>query len=78
MTREAFIRKWLGNKDYQYTEGHRDMMRDDLDAVLSTPTPQKGDAEKFIKSSELIKWFKENASDEVERIERIIKNLYPQ
>ena len=34
MTREAFIRKWLGNKDTQYTEQFRDEMRDDLDSVI--------------------------------------------
>ena len=34
MTREAFIRKWLGNKDYQYTEENRDLMREDLDKVI--------------------------------------------
>lgn len=34
-TREAFIRKWLGNKDFQYTEQNRDLMRDDLDEVIN-------------------------------------------
>jgi hypothetical protein len=34
MTREKFIRKWLGNKEYQYTEESRNLMRDDLDAVI--------------------------------------------
>lgn len=34
MIREAFIRKWLGNKDYQYNEQCRDEMRDDLDLVI--------------------------------------------
>jgi len=35
MTREKFIKKWLGNKDYQYTEQNRDLMRDDLDKVVN-------------------------------------------
>jgi hypothetical protein len=35
MTREQFIKKWLGNKDYQYTEQNRDLMRDDLDKVIN-------------------------------------------
>jgi hypothetical protein len=35
MTREKFIKKWLGNKDYQYTEQNRDLMRDDLDKVIN-------------------------------------------
>lgn len=34
MTREAFIRKWLANPQKQYTEQHRDEMRDDLDLVI--------------------------------------------
>ena len=34
MTREKFIKKWLGNKDYQYTEQNRDLMRDDLDEMI--------------------------------------------
>jgi hypothetical protein len=35
MTREKFIKKWLSNKDYQYTEQNRDLMRDDLDEVIN-------------------------------------------
>lgn len=35
MTREKFIKKWLGNKDYQYTEQNRDLMRNDLDEVIN-------------------------------------------
>jgi len=35
MTRDNFIRKWLGNKDYQFTEENRDKMRDDLDKVTN-------------------------------------------
>ena len=35
MTREKFIKKWLGNKDYQYTEQNRDLMRDELDEVIN-------------------------------------------
>lgn len=34
MTREAFIKKWLGNKNFRYCEEHRELMRDDLDSVL--------------------------------------------
>jgi hypothetical protein len=34
MTKDKFIKKWLGNKDYQYTEENRDLMRDDLDEVI--------------------------------------------
>jgi len=34
MTREAFIRKYLGNRDYLYTRENRDLMRDDLDLVI--------------------------------------------
>ncbi len=34
MTREAFIKKWLGNRDYNYCEEHKNLMRDDLDSVL--------------------------------------------
>ena len=40
MTRERFIRKWLGNKDYQYTEENRNLMRDDLDEVINQALPQ--------------------------------------
>jgi hypothetical protein len=35
MTREKFIKKWLGNKDYQYTEQNQDLMRDDLDKLIN-------------------------------------------
>lgn len=35
MTREAFIRKWLGNRDYPYNEQNRDLMRDDLDELIN-------------------------------------------
>jgi hypothetical protein len=40
MTREKFIKKWLGNKDYQYTEENRDLMRDDLDKVINRALQQ--------------------------------------
>ena len=33
MTREHFIREWLGNPTKQYTEYDRNEMRDDLDKV---------------------------------------------
>jgi hypothetical protein len=36
MTREEFIRKWLGNREKQYTELFRDEMRHDLDLVISS------------------------------------------
>jgi len=36
MTREAFIRKWLGNRNYEYNNQCRDLMRDDLDKVISS------------------------------------------
>ena len=34
MTRDKFIRKWLGNPNKPYTEQFRDEMRDDLDILL--------------------------------------------
>lgn len=34
MTREEFIRKWLGNSDFTYTKESRDLMREDLDKVI--------------------------------------------
>ena len=33
MTREKFIKKWLGNPNKPYTEQFRDEMRDDLDIM---------------------------------------------
>jgi hypothetical protein len=50
MTREQFIKKWLDNKDYQYTEQNRDLMRDDLDKVINKALPQadvSGRSEQF-------------------------------
>jgi hypothetical protein len=41
MTRDKFIKKWLGNMDYSYTEQNRDLMRDDLDKVISYHTKDK-------------------------------------
>ncbi len=38
MTREAFIRKWLGKG--QYTPENRDKMREDLDSVIELYTTQ--------------------------------------
>ncbi|CAB4220001.1 hypothetical protein UFOVP1624_39 [uncultured Caudovirales phage] len=35
MTREAFIKKWLGNLDKQYTEQCKDEIRADLDVLIS-------------------------------------------
>lgn len=35
MTREAFIKKYLANKDFTYCEESRDEMRDDLDEVIN-------------------------------------------
>jgi hypothetical protein len=40
MTREKFIKKWLSNKGYQYTEQNRDLMRNDLDEVINQALPQ--------------------------------------
>ena len=34
MTREAFIKKWLGNNNFQYCEEHKELMREDLDGVI--------------------------------------------
>ena len=34
MTREAFIRKYLGNKRYEYNNADMDLMREDLDKVI--------------------------------------------
>ena len=41
MTREAFIKKWLGNKNFQYCEEHKELMREDLDSVLDQQTSKK-------------------------------------
>jgi len=41
MTREAFIKKWLGNRDYNYCEEHKKLMRDDLDSVLDFHNAKK-------------------------------------
>lgn len=40
MTREAFMRKWLGNPQKQYNEQCRDEMRDDLDLVIEAALRQ--------------------------------------
>jgi len=34
MTRESFIKKWLGNKDYAYNEENKELMRSDLDVLM--------------------------------------------
>ena len=34
MTREAFIKKWLGNNNFQYCEEHKELIREDLDSVI--------------------------------------------
>lgn len=34
MTRERFMKKWLGNNDFKYCEEHKELMREDLDSVL--------------------------------------------
>ena len=34
MTREKFIKKWLGNRNYEYTESNKELMREDLDNVI--------------------------------------------
>lgn len=40
MTREAFIRKWLGNKNVTYSEEFKDAMREDLDKVIGLAQQQ--------------------------------------
>lgn len=34
MTREEFIRKWLGNPEKPYTEANRNEIREDLDLII--------------------------------------------
>ena len=34
MTRERFIKKWLGNNSFKYCEEHKELMREDLDSVI--------------------------------------------
>jgi len=34
MTRERFIKKWLGNNDFKYCEENKELMREDLDSVI--------------------------------------------
>ena len=41
MKRESFIKKWLGNKNFQYCEEHKELMREDLDSVLDQQTSKK-------------------------------------
>jgi hypothetical protein len=41
MKRESFIKKWLGNKNFQYCEEHKELMREDLDSVLNQQTSKK-------------------------------------
>lgn len=41
MTRERFIKKWLGNNDFKYCEEHKELMRDDLDAVIKRSKTSK-------------------------------------
>jgi len=38
MTREKFIKKWLANRDYDYDEHSKDLMREDLDKVIGNFT----------------------------------------
>lgn len=40
MTRESFIRKWLGNTEKPYSPENRDEMRDDLDRVINNNRPE--------------------------------------
>lgn len=55
MTRDRFIRKWLGYKA-EYTKTNRDKMRNDLDAVIDYHLQsQQGDAVDFIK------WIEKNS-----------------
>lgn len=34
MTRQSFIRKWLGNRDYSFNAKDKDLMLKDLDKVI--------------------------------------------
>ena len=43
MTRDKFIKKWLGNPDYKYCEENRDAMRDDIDLVIDYAIKNHGD-----------------------------------
>jgi predicted esterase YcpF (UPF0227 family) len=75
MTREKFIKKWLGNKDYQYTEENRDLMRDDLDEVINQSL------RKLVRE-EITRILYQNSSDDsecmrikFEKIEKIIDEI---
>lgn len=43
MTRDKFIKKWLGNTDYKYCEENREAMRDDLDLVIDNAIKNHSD-----------------------------------
>jgi hypothetical protein len=53
MTREAFIRKWLANRDYDYSEKSKNLMRDDLDKVTAYPEPFTGEMWSFLLANAL-------------------------
>ena len=54
MTREEFIRIWLGNPETSYTEQFRDLMRDDLDKVLQQYAEQE--AKEFVNWAYINHW----------------------
>ena len=56
MIRDEFIRKYLGNKDYQYDEHNRDLMRDDLDMVIEYANQKQVSDEEIKYVIELSDW----------------------
>ena len=58
MTREKFIKKWLSNLDYQYTETDKDLMRDDLDLVINQALPLHDVMHRFPSNPDIWKWWK--------------------
>ena len=65
MTREKFIKKWLANKDYQYTEENRDLMRDDLDEVIN----------QSLRKEEITRILYENSTDDSECMRIKFENI---
>jgi len=66
MTRDKFIRKWLGVIS-EYSETNRDRMRDDLDKVIESVQPQPTEAREL--PSELGQLFKNNSNCYADRSE---------
>jgi hypothetical protein len=81
MKRDQFIKKWFGNKDYQYTEENQDLMRDDLEEVISQAfvryfVPQTELFHLTIGKKYLITYTKDGRQIKDDRgIERIIRPL---